>query len=308
MPALAAADFRSLGTGARVVTTEPSALDAAVAAVQRLLVEIDEACSRFREDSEISQLNRAAGRAVRVSPLLFQAIKTSLNVSRMTAGAVDPTVGTAMRVIGYDRDFAQLPAEGRFTLAVRPVPGYERVRLDHARRTVTVQPDVELDLGASAKALAADLSARAASEASGAPVLVSLGGDISVAGEAPESGWPVMIAEDSAAALDSGGEVVSIRAGGLATSSTTVRRWRQQGIERHHIIDPRTGAEASVYWRTASVVAASCVDANAAATASIVWGAQALPWLDGHRLAARLVRADGEVVRVTGWPAAAVAV
>lgn len=305
---LAAADFRSLGTGARVVTTEPSALDAAVAAVQKLLVEFDLACSRFREDSEITQVNRASGQPVPVSPLLFLAIETALRVSRMTAGAVDPTVGMAMRIIGYDRDFAQLPADGKFPLAVRPVPGYERVRLDHVGRTVTLQPDVELDLGSSAKALAADLSARAASQASGAPVLVSLGGDIAVAGEPPESGWPVLIAEDSAAALDSAGEVVSIKAGGLATSSTTVRRWRQQGIERHHIIDPRSGAQASIYWRTASVLAASCVDANAAATASIVWGADALPWLTGHRLAARLVKANGEIARLGGWPAAAVAV
>jgi len=301
---LAAADFRALGTGVRVVTAEASALEAALAAVHKLLVDTDEACSRFRDDSEISQLNRAAGQAVRVSPLLFLAIETALRVSRMTGGAVDPTVGTAMRIIGYDRDFAQLPADGKFTLAVRPVPGYERVRIDHSRRTVTLQPDVELDLGASAKALAADLSARVAAESAGAPVLVSLGGDIAVAGEPQDSGWPVLIAEDSAAALDSPGEVVSIKAGGLATSSTTVRRWRQQGIERHHIVDPRTGAQASVYWRTVSVVAASCVDANAAATASIVWGPDAVPWLAGHHLAARLVKANGEVVRLSGWPAA----
>ena len=305
---LAAADFRALGTGARVVTPSAAGLDIAVAAVQKLLLEIDLACSRFRNDSEISQLNQATGQAVPVSPLLFLAIETALRVSRMTAGAVDPTVGTAMRIIGYDRDFDLLPADGKFRVAVRPVPGYERVRLDHVRHTVTLQPDVELDLGASAKALAADLSARLASEAAAAPVLVSLGGDIAVAGEPPESGWPVLVAEDSAARLDSPGQVIAIRSGGLATSSTTVRRWRQQGIERHHIVDPRTGAEAKVYWRTVSVVAASCVDANAAATASIVWGRKALPWLEGHRLAARLVTAAGEVVRLNGWPAAAVAV
>jgi thiamine biosynthesis lipoprotein len=305
---MATAEFRSLGTGARVVTPDGSSLDAAVAAVQKLLVDVDQACSRFRDDSEISQLNRATGQAVRVSPLLFKAIETALRVSRMTRGAVDPTVGMAMRIIGYDRDFPQLPTNGKFTLAVRPVPGYERVRLDHSRHTVTLQPDVELDLGSSAKALAADLCAQVATEAACAPVLVSLGGDIAVAGAAPASGWPVLIAEDSAAGLDSPGEVVSIKAGGLATSSTMVRRWRQQGMERHHIIDPRTGGPARVYWRTVSVVAASCVDANAAATASIVWGADALPWLEGHRLAARLVKADGEVVRVTGWPAASVAV
>jgi thiamine biosynthesis lipoprotein len=214
----------------------------------------------------------------------------------------------AMRIIGYDRDFARLPTDGAFKLAVRPVPGYQRIRLDHGRQTVTLQPDVEIDLGATAKALAADLGAQAALAAGGSPALVSLGGDIAVAGPAPESGWPVLVAEDHGAALDSEGELVAITTGGLATSSTTVRRWRQQGIERHHIVDPRTGAPASIHWRTVSVAAASCVDANAAATASIVFGPSAVAWLDRHRLAARLVSSAGNVTVTAAWPARAVTV
>jgi len=304
----ASTDFRALGTGVRVITLDPSGLDRAVGAVQDLLAQIDQACSRFRPDSELAQLNQAAGRPVRVSPLLFLALETALRVSRMTAGAVDPTVGTAMRIIGYDRDFAKLPADGAFTVAARPVPGHQRIRLVTSRLEVSCQPDVEIDLGSSAKALAADLAAQAALAAGGSGVLVSLGGDIAVAGQAPADGWPVLIAEDHAAPLDGPGEVVSISAGGLATSSTMVRRWRQAGVERHHIVDPRTGAPAHVHWRTVSVAAASCVDANAAATAAIVWGDAALGWLEQHQLAARLVRADGAVTRLSRWPRAAVAV
>ncbi|MEO6795445.1 MAG: FAD:protein FMN transferase [Candidatus Dormibacter sp.] len=304
----ASIDFRALGTGVRVVTVDPAGLDPAVRAVQDLLAQVDQACSRFRPDSELSQLNRSAGRPVRVSPLLFLALTTALRVSRMTAGAVDPTVGTAMRIIGYDRDFADLPPDGAFTVAARPVPGYERIRLVTSRQEVTCQSDVEIDLGSSAKALAADLAARAAFAAAGSGVLVSLGGDIAVAGTAPADGWPVLIADDHAAPLDGPGEVVSISAGGLATSSTMVRHWRQAGVERHHIVDPRTGAPAQVHWRTVSVAAASCVDANAAATAAIVWGDAALDWLERHHLAARLVKANGGVTRLSGWPRAAVAV
>ncbi|HEY8678594.1 MAG TPA: FAD:protein FMN transferase [Candidatus Dormibacteraeota bacterium] len=299
---LATAEFRSLGTGVRVVTAEADDLDAAVAAVQRVLTEIDATCSRFREDSEISQLNRAAGRPTPVSPLLFCALRAAVRVGRMTAGAVDPTVGTAMRIIGYDRDFAALPSDGTVKIAVRPVPGYEAIALDGARQFVTLQPDVEIDLGATAKALAADLAAKAAFDAGGDGVLVSLGGDMAVVGSAPMGGWPILVAEDHAAARDQGGDVIALTAGAIATSSTTVRRWRQGGSARHHIIDPQTGASAAVYWRTASVVAATCVDANAAATASIVWGERAVAWLAQYGLAARLVGADGTVTRANGWP------
>lgn len=304
----ASTDFRALGTGVRVISDDPAGLDPAVRAVQDLLAQVDQACSRFRPDSELSQLNQSAGRPLRVSALLFLALETALRVSRMTAGAVDPTVGTAMRIIGYDRDFADLPPDGAFTVAARPVPGYERIRLVTSRQEVICQPDVEIDLGSSAKALAADLAAQAAFAAAGSGVLVSLGGDIAVAGPAPADGWPVLIADDHAAPLDGPGEVVSISAGGLATSSTMVRRWRQAGVERHHIVDPRTGAPAQVHWRTVSVAAANCVDANAAATAAIVWGDAALGWLERHHLAARLVKADGGVTRLSGWPRAAVAV
>ncbi|HEY8735898.1 MAG TPA: FAD:protein FMN transferase [Candidatus Dormibacteraeota bacterium] len=303
---LASAEFRSLGTGVRVLTTEADALQAAVAAVQLVLDQVDQTCSRFRSDSEVSQLNQAGGHPTVVSPFLFFALETALGVSRMTQGAVDPTVGTAMKIIGYDRDFDDLPSDGAFKVAVRPVPGYESIRLDHARCAVTLQPDVEIDLGATAKALAADLSAHAAQVAAECGVLVSLGGDIAVAGAAPHAGWPILVAENHATPLNGAGDVITLKAGAIATSTTTVRRWRQDGVERHHIVDPKTGAPARIHWRTVSVVAATCVDANAAATASIVWGARAVPWLTRHHLAARLVAAGGEVTRLSGWPSARV--
>jgi len=160
-----------------------------------------------------------------------------------------------------------------------------------------------VDLGATAKALAADLAAAAALEAIGSGgVLVSLGGDVSVAGDAPEEGWHIQIAEDSHAAITPDGETIAIRTGGVATSSTTVRRWRRGGVEVHHIIDPSTGLPAAGPWRTVSVVAGTCVDANIAATAAIVRGAGAAAWLDDAGLPARLVDRSGAMTRVGGWP------
>jgi thiamine biosynthesis lipoprotein len=103
--------------------------------------------------------------------------------------------------------------------------------------------------------------------------------------------------------LDGEGPTIALRSGGLATSSTTIRRWFAEGAERHHIVDPRTARSAPEIWRTASVAAATCVDANAASTAAIVLGEAAPAWLARTGLAARLVRRDGEVVGIAGWPA-----
>ncbi len=288
-----------------VVVTDSHMLGAATAAVEAVVRAIDEACSRFRDDSELSRLQAGEGRHESVvSPLLADALATALRAAELTDGAVDPTVGEAVRTAGYSVDFAAVPADGApLVLAVSPVPGWRRIRLYPATRRVEIDPGVEVDLGATAKALAADLAAAAALEAMhGGGVLVSLGGDVSVAGEPPEEGWHIQIAEDSRAEITPDGETIAIRAGGVATSSTTVRRWRRGGVELHHIIDPATGLPAAGPWRTVSVVAGTCVDANIAATAAIVRGAPAAAWLDAAGLPARLVDRNGAMTRVGGWP------
>jgi len=297
-------DGRALGTSMRLIVTRPDGLAAARASVDRIVNAIDEAASRFRDDSELSRVNRDAGHEVRVSPLLAQAIAAGLRGARLTDGAVDPTVGSAVRLAGYDRDFATVPPDGKpINMSVTRVPGWQAIQFDDRARVVAVPPGVEIDLGATAKALAADLAAAAAHQAVGAGgVLVSLGGDIAVAGDPPAEGWAVQTSEDSNAAIDSDEETITIESGGIATSSITVRRWTRGGVVLHHIIDPSTGMPVDGPWRTASVVAASCVDANIASTAAIVKGESAIAWLATTGLQARLVDRDGGVHRVSGWP------
>jgi thiamine biosynthesis lipoprotein len=301
---LASSDGRALGTQVRVVVTRPQRLAVARAAMDRVLADIDQACSRFREDSELSRLNAASGTEHTVSPLLATAIGHGLRAAQVTNGDVDPTVGTAMRLIGYDVDFASVVSSGEpLVLTVQPIPGWRTVRFNAQARSVFIPRGVELDLGATAKALAADLAAAAALEALGdGGVLVSLGGDIALAGEAPARGWSIQVSDDSTAPFDSGAERVSLASGAVATSSTRTRSWRRGAVELHHIIDPRTGGPVDSTWRLVTVVAATCVDANTAATASIVRGAAAVPWLDGMGLPSRLVANDDAVVRVAGWP------
>ncbi len=299
-----AAEWQALGTSVRLVVTEAAAAERARAAVEAVLSAVDLACSRFREDSELCALNRSAGRWLAVGPVLFEALEAAVWAASTTGGAVDPTVGRALRAAGYDRDFARIPADGGpIVMRLQPVPGWQAVELDRERRRARLGPGTEVDLGSTAKGLAADRAAESAQAAMGAGgTLVSLGGDIAVAGTAPAGGWPVLVAEDCTVPLDSKGEVVLIEAGGIATSSTSVRRWTRGGVELHHIIDPATGAPTTGPWRAATVAAASCLQANTAATAAIVMGAGALAWLDELRLPARLVDVDGRVSAVGGWP------
>lgn len=299
---MATASWAALGTTASVVVDDESALDDARRAVGHELAAIDVACSRFREDSELARVNRGAGRPVAVGELLLEAVEVALRVAAMTAGDVDPTVGRAVVLAGYDRDFDAL-VPSLAPLRATSVAGWRAVTLDRRAGTVRVPRGVALDLGSTAKALAADRAAALVAERTGSGVLVNLGGDIAVAGEAPEGGWPVRVCEDHRAGPDAPGQTIVLGSGGLATSSTTTRRWRRGAGQAHHIVDPATGLPAAEVWRTASVAAATCVDANAASTAAIVRGASAAGWLDAAGLPARLVAADGSVVATGGWPA-----
>ena len=267
------------------------------------------ACSRFRADSELVAVNAtASGRpeGVPVSALLAEAIAVALRAARQTRGILDPTVGAAMAAVGYDRDFALVRQTGPpLRLTVRQVPGWRQVRLDADARTLGLPAGTQLDLGATAKAWAADRSAGRLAERLGCGVLVSLGGDIAVAGQPPAAGWRIRVQDITGRPEDppaGPAAVVSIRAGGLATSSTAARRWRRGGDVLHHILDPRTGLPAAPVWRTVSVAALSCVEANTASTAAIIQGRDAIGWLTAHRLPARLVGSDGSITTVAGWP------
>jgi FAD:protein FMN transferase len=298
--------FGVFGTTAVLLVTDAAALGEARAIADRELAAVDLAASRFRPDSELTALNRAHGAARPVSPLFADLIAAALRAARLTDGLVDPTCAAALAGLGYDRDFEQVRAG---TVAAAPgagpvpVPGWPNVELDPGAGQVRLRDGARLDLGATAKAWAADRCAELIAGRVGGGVLVSLGGDIAVAGPAPDGGWRVRVTDDHAAGPDAPGQTVAITEGGLATSSITVRAWRSGGQPVHHIIDPATGAPARTCWRTVSVAAGTCVDANTASTAAIIRGEDAPGWLEGAGLPARLVRPDGTAVTTAGWPA-----
>jgi FAD:protein FMN transferase len=299
------AEWGALGTTVVVAVTDPDTLEAARAAVEVEVEALDRACSRFRDDSDLARLNAAHGLPVMVTPRLAQAIRVALRAARLTHGAVDPTVGRSMIALGYDADFSVLERAASIDVDPRPATGWTRVEITDVPAIVRLPAGTVLDLGATAKALGADRAAIAAHAATGSGVLVSLGGDIAVAGDAPAAGWPVHVTDDHTASACAPGQSITLRSGGLATSSSTVRHWRRGGRPIHHIVDPRTGLSARSPYRTVSVAAATCVDANTASTAALVHGDGGADWLEATGLPARLVTHDGTVLHLNRWPAMA---
>jgi len=294
--------LRAFGTTVTLAINQRDLLLRAEAILRDELDAVDRTCSRFRADAEIGLLRSAGGTWVTVSPLLFEAVALACSIAEQTAGVVDPTIGSALERLGYNRDFAMVPAMGDpVDEPCTPAPGWWQVDLDPESSSIRVPDGVALDVGATAKAWTADRAARRIAASTGSGALVSIGGDVSVAGPPPHGGWPVGIAVDSSTS-EGTMPVVAITTGGLASSSTQVRSWRRGDRAVHHIIDPATGDCASDLWSLVSVAASNCVDANAASTAAVIWAESAPERLEAMRLPSRLVRRDGQVVTVAGWP------
>ena len=300
---LAVRSFRAIGTTATVVVPDERDVDAAARILAAQLEELDRACSRFRQDSELQVVHARAGVPVEVGELLFEALRVAVDAAERTGGAVDPTIGNAIAALGYDADLDEVQARPPAPPpALGPVAGYAHVQLNPAERTVRIPRGVRLDLGSTAKALAADRAAAAIARTIGCGRVGQPRRRRGGVGCRPAGGWSIGIARESAATADQVEQVVAITSGGLASSATSVRTWKAGDRDVHHILDPRTGDTAEPYWVLVSATGGSCVEANLVTTAAIVWGPEALTHLAGFEQSVRLVRSDGKVFSVNGWP------
>jgi FAD:protein FMN transferase len=337
MPDKARSDWRVWSCDASVVVNSPESLEAAVELTRGIIAEIDKACSRFRPDSELAELTAELPAGARVTSTLAELVRGALEAARLTDGDVDPTLGNDLKRLGYDRDIADLDqavsdvassadvaapyidspqnlvVPGRayvpnvadslvfdgvtVSRSVPRTPGWTRLRLEGS--TLTVPSDLALDLGATAKAIAADRAANEAAALLGCAVLVSIGGDIATAGPDPSAVWEVVV-EDLPG--DPRQQVALSGGSAIATSSTQKRRWLSGGQPQHHILDPRFGLPAEPVWRTVSVAAETCLRANALSTASVVRGHRAIAWLNELGANARLVDRAGRVTTTGAWP------
>jgi thiamine biosynthesis lipoprotein len=288
--------FRAMGCHMlAVLDGDGAGAVAQLAAVPGWFEEWEQQLSRFRADSDLSRLNAAAGRPVVVPPALWEVLGVALDMARQSEGLVQPAILAALEAAGYDRSFDQLaPA-----MAGAPAPtlpaDWRALRLDRHTRTVTLPAGVRLDLGGVAKGWAASQAARRLAKAG--PALVDAGGDVAVSGPlADGSAWPIAIANPFAPEESLG--LVLLAQGAVATSGRDYRRWTRDGVEQHHIIDPRSGQPAQTDILSATVVAPDGPTAEMAAKVALILGSRAgLAWLDARpTLAGLVVLEEGRIL------------
>lgn len=281
--------FRAMGTEVQVgiVGGDASVLHAGENRIRQL----EARWSRFLDTSEISALNRRAGRPVIVSADTFQLVARAATAWAATGGRFDPTVGAALAAHGYDRDFADVrTTTSDAPRTTGPTPGAAGIDLIPGINAITLPHGVTFDAGGIGKGFAADLTAAllVAEGADGA--LVNLGGDLRVAGRPPTpEGWVINVADP----LDPDRELlrVAIPEGAVATSSRLMRRWHTTTGEAHHLIDPSTGRPADTDTVAVTVVAGEAWWAEALTKALFLTGPDGLSDLDGVH--AVVVTADG---------------
>jgi FAD:protein FMN transferase len=288
--------------GTTVRTIVPEQRPDAAEVVESVVGDWERALSRFRPDSELSRLNACAGRAVSVSPMLFEVTKQALAAARSTGGIFDPSLLRQLLLTGYRTTFEEIPDTApALTIAPPPGGGWRRVRLDVGARTIRLPIDVELDFGGIAKGMAVDAALLALRDFGVPTALVSAGGDLAVLGTPRNAeGWAVE--------LEAGDDwfPITLHRGAAATSSVTRRRWRQGDEERHHLLDPRTGLPSHSALRSVSAVAADCRQAEVAAKVALILGPEAgRRFIEQRGMSALFVDQHGETELVGPWSDAA---
>jgi FAD:protein FMN transferase len=240
------------------------AIDAAFAELQQ----VERTMSRFRSDSEIGQANLfAATRPVVISAATAAVLGEALRWADATDGRFDPALARAVALWDVaDRQTPPADAElRRFAGQHR----YRRVELDrHGGQHVVRfhEPELGLDLGGIAKGYAVDRAVATLREWGIRHALVNAGGDLYALGRSPAGdAWRVGVQSpfDPAALI----ATLELEDRAVATSGDYEQFFEHQGRRYHHLLDPATGAPRQSASRTVTIAAASCMTADAAATA-----------------------------------------
>lgn len=270
-----------------------------VARARSRLEELETLWSRFRADSELCLLNASPGRWVQLSRPTAALVSRAVRAWELTGGLFDPTVLPALESAGYTHSFEALPRELPTGSSPVPAPGCadieirgDRIRLPHG---------VRLDLGGIGKGYAADLAAQELMAAGAEGACVNLGGDVRTAGSAPGAdSWVVAVEDEARPGTDLAW--LALADGAVATSTRLRRRWRRQGRDSHHLIDPASGAPTTNEIASVTVVAGEAHWAEVLAKAALIAGLPAGPaLLETHGVAGLLVTEDGAAHRAGPW-------
>ena len=294
------AQFRAMGTTVSLLLPDTQ-LHAGVEATRSLFVEWEQTLSRFLPESELSRLNRQAGTAVNVSPLLFHVLQAAWRAAQETEGLFDPTLLTQLVHIGYDRTFDDIPTvvpASEQTLL--PGGAWREIRLERRRRRVTLPAGAGVEVGGIAKGMAVDAALAHLHNVGIQTALVNAGGDLAVMGlPLGYEHWPLAIAGKNMEWS------IPFQYGALATSGVDRRHWQQGALTRHHLIDPRSGESSQSGLWSVTVAAGGCQQAEVAAKVAFLLGAeQGKTFLNDHDLSGLLVHSDGSWTSAGSWPIA----
>lgn len=293
-------EFRAMGTTIELLLPQQQA-EQGGEAVRQLFAHWEQTLSRFQADSELSRLNRTAGKPTRVSRLLLNVLQTALTAAQATEGMFDPTLLNQLVRIGYDRSFDILPLRlPDVVSAAIPGGGWRAIKIRHDgdQSYVTLPEGAALDFGGIAKGMAVDASLKRLKQSGIQTALVNAGGDLAVLG------LPVHMDHWSVGIQGKGVTwIIPLRSGALATSGTDRRRWQQGTQRRHHLIDPRTGESAQNALWSVTVVAERCEQAEVAAKVALLLGPEdGRAFLHKHGLAGLLLFENGEWAATGSWP------
>ena len=291
-------EFHAMGSRMLALLDSTSAeAEEALGRVPTWFEEWEQALSRFRPGNELDRLNHSNGLPLSVSETLWDVFQAACSAEQFTGGLVTPTVLDALVGLGYDCSFESIPSMQTghsYASPVSPSPSGVIV-WDIPTRSLILYDSVHLDLGGIAKGWAADQVVRRLSCYGSA--LMNAGGDIAISGSLNDGqAWPIGIEDPFK--TDTHFETLKLTRSGVATSGKDFHRWLKNGIWQHHIIDPRTGLPAATDVMTATVIAPTVMEAEAAAKAVLILGSQAgLEWLEADSgLAGVLVLEDGHSI------------
>jgi thiamine biosynthesis lipoprotein len=292
-------EFRAMGSSMMAaLDTDGARARLALAEVPVWFEDWEQHLSRFRPDSELNSVNDQAGSWTSVSPVMWELLNVSRSIERMSGGLVTPALQGALEAFGYDRSFelvATLDSELSLQ-AVRPSQlGRLEIELDSSKRRVRMPAGTRLDFGGIAKGWAADRAVERL-RAFGAG-LVDAGGDVATVPPSDAgSAWPVGITDPHSPPEMIG--LLALQGEAVATSGRDFRHWKQGGIQRHHIIDPRTGMPVENHVLTATAVAPTAPEAEMAAKCALILGEiEGLAWLEARpEFAGLMVLDDGSRV------------
>jgi len=297
-------NFRAMGTEMLVCVdngTDLSPIE--LEEVPGWFEEWEQVLSRFRVDSELTRLNQVHSQFTPVSQTLWDVFQSALTAEQYTGGLVTPTVATAVVESGYDRDFSLLAGQVLSPFESEPpiVHPLDSVTWDESSHGICLPEDVQLDFGGIAKGWAAEQTVHRLKHLGSA--LMNCGGDIFMSGPLLEGDpWEIGLHKPFDRTSGYIGMMYFDQCCGVATSATDRRRWKMGGVLRHHIIDPHTGLSAESDVLSATIVAPTAIEAEAAAKSVLILGsAEGLSWLESKpNLAGLIILEDGNILYSRG--------